>query len=163
VSGESHRYPAPLAETLGSLGYTPDGKLRLEIREVVARTPSQLCLIDSLTGKVVGKPLGESMSRSRSVGSHGEPLPQQPLPTTAISPDGKWVVFQESKSGESNTTINVYLLPQPVQGSAERITLWVQVLTGMELDADGVPHDLDADTWKQRKQRLQELGGPPMP
>jgi WD40 repeat protein len=48
-----------------------------------------------------------------------------------------------------------------VVGEPERIELWVQVLTGMELDEGGFARTLDADTWQQRRKRLAELGGPP--
>jgi WD40 repeat protein/serine/threonine protein kinase/cytochrome c-type biogenesis protein CcmH/NrfG len=48
-----------------------------------------------------------------------------------------------------------------VAGGPERIELWAQVLTGMELDEGGFARALDADTWQQRRQRLAELGGPP--
>jgi tRNA A-37 threonylcarbamoyl transferase component Bud32 len=51
----------------------------------------------------------------------------------------------------------------PVEGTPERITLWAQVLTGMELDASGVARPLDAATLAERKRRLDELGGPPPP
>jgi hypothetical protein len=45
-----------------------------------------------------------------------------------------------------------------------RITIACQkVLTSMELDAYGETRFLDVATWEQRRQRLQELGGPPMP
>ena len=45
----------------------------------------------------------------------------------------------------------------------ERLTLWVQVLTGRELDAGGSARDLESATWHERRRRLQELGGPPLP
>jgi hypothetical protein len=45
----------------------------------------------------------------------------------------------------------------------ERIVLWTQVMTCLELDADGVARVLDADSWQQRRQCLDELGGPPVP
>jgi WD40 repeat protein/serine/threonine protein kinase len=48
-----------------------------------------------------------------------------------------------------------------VAGDPERIELWVQVLTGMELDEGGFARTLDADTWQARRKRLAELGGPP--
>jgi hypothetical protein len=48
-----------------------------------------------------------------------------------------------------------------VAGEPERIELWAQVLTGMELDEGGFARTLDADTWQQRRKRLAELGGPP--
>jgi hypothetical protein len=36
-----------------------------------------------------------------------------------------------------------------------------QVITGLEVDELTAVHFLDAATWQQRRQRLQELGGPP--
>ena len=47
------------------------------------------------------------------------------------------------------------------QGDPERILLWTQVITGAELDEYGQVRILDANTWQQRRRRLQELGGPP--
>ena len=57
----------------------------------------------------------------------------------------------------------LWQVPQPMRGDPERIMLWAQVLTGIEVDELTVVHVLDAATWQQRRQRLQELGGPPMP
>ena len=42
-----------------------------------------------------------------------------------------------------------------------RIMLWPQVITGLEVDELTTLRVLDAATWQQRRQRLQELGGPP--
>ena len=53
--------------------------------------------------------------------------------------------------------------PAPLEGSVERIVLWTQVITGMEVDPSGTPHVLDAPTWQQCSQRLKELDGPPTP
>jgi hypothetical protein len=47
-------------------------------------------------------------------------------------------------------------VPQPVREDAERLTLRTQVLTGMELDAEGVVHLLSADAWRERRRRLDE-------
>jgi hypothetical protein len=48
-----------------------------------------------------------------------------------------------------------------VEGRGERVALWAQVLTGMELDADGVARLLDPAAWQERRRRLAERGGPP--
>ena len=47
-------------------------------------------------------------------------------------------------------------------GDPERILLWTQVITGCEVDELTAVRVLDAATWQQRRQRLQELGGPPL-
>jgi len=50
-----------------------------------------------------------------------------------------------------------------VDGDHRRISLWVQVMTGLELDDVGAVHLLDADTWLQRRRFLDEFGGRPGP
>jgi WD40 repeat protein/tRNA A-37 threonylcarbamoyl transferase component Bud32 len=55
----------------------------------------------------------------------------------------------------------VWPIPRPWKGHAERIRLWVEVNTGQELDAGGAVVGLGAGAWEQRRQRLQQLGGPP--
>jgi hypothetical protein len=50
-----------------------------------------------------------------------------------------------------------------LQGSPERLRVWVEVITGAELDPCGEVAALDPKTWHERRQRLQELGGPPTP
>ena len=49
----------------------------------------------------------------------------------------------------------------PLEGDAERVTLWIQVRTGLELDAEGSLRSLDAGTWERRRARLLEFGGAP--
>jgi hypothetical protein len=39
--------------------------------------------------------------------------------------------------------------------------LWTQVLTGMELDEQGVARPLNAAEWQARQRRLRELGENP--
>jgi WD40 repeat protein len=76
----------------------------------------------------------------------------------ATSPDGKMFAMMARLR-----EVNVYRFPQAVEGSPERIKCWVEVITGMELDADGAGHLLEPDAWRKRKARLEELGGPPIP
>jgi hypothetical protein len=40
--------------------------------------------------------------------------------------------------------------------------LWSQVITGFEVNDLPAVRVLDAANWQQRRQRLQELGGPPV-
>jgi WD40 repeat protein len=74
----------------------------------------------------------------------------------AFSPDGKIVL-----TGSDDKTARLWNVPRPIEGDPKRILLWAQVITGLELDEYGGTRGLDAPTWEQRRQRLQELGGPP--
>jgi WD40 repeat protein len=58
---------------------------------------------------------------------------------------------------------HLYPMPVPVPANVKRILLWAQVLTGVELDAQGQTKVLTADQWQQRKKKLAALGGPPLP
>jgi WD40 repeat protein len=62
---------------------------------------------------------------------------------------------------QDESGVTVYPVPAPVQGDVKRLTLWAQVLTGLELDAEGRPRLLSADAWHERDRQLRELGGPP--
>ena len=63
---------------------------------------------------------------------------------------------------ESSVTARLWQVPQPMRGDPERIKLWAQVITGLEVDELTAVHVLDAATWQQRRQRLEKLGGPPL-
>ncbi len=83
----------------------------------------------------------------------------------AFRPDGKSLVttsIETTTSGGQMRT-RVWEVPAPVQGEPERMVLWTQVITGMELDDSGTIRMLDAKTWQRHRQRLEELGGPPKP
>jgi hypothetical protein len=57
--------------------------------------------------------------------------------------------------------IALWVIPQPVGGTAEAVRLRVETLTGMHLDANGTVRELDPDAVRQRRRRLEELGSPP--
>ena len=56
--------------------------------------------------------------------------------------------------------VNVWQTPTPMQATTERIRLWVEAATGMELDGD-VARLLDDEELAARAKRLAELGGTP--
>jgi len=63
-------------------------------------------------------------------------------------------------AGSKDGTVRSWKVPTSVAGETERIVLWVQVLTGMELDKEGDIHVLDSSDWNQRCRSLEEKGGP---
>jgi hypothetical protein len=74
----------------------------------------------------------------------------------AISADGKTAL-----TGSADKTARIWKTPPPLGGDPERILLWAQAITGLELDEHGDVRVLDAATWQKCHKRLQELGGPP--
>jgi WD40 repeat protein len=92
------------------------------------------------TGKPVGPPLRHG---------HG-------LAIVAVGPDGATLATRAEQEGP-----RLWRLPSPVQGTPGRVRLWVEVLTGMELDDQGEVRVLGAGEWRERKRRVAEAGGPP--
>jgi WD40 repeat protein len=76
----------------------------------------------------------------------------------ACHPRKRWVL-----TGSADGTARLWHIQQPVEGSVERVRLWVEVITALELDTNGVTRPLDASAWKKRCRRLAQLGGPPLP
>ncbi len=68
-----------------------------------------------------------------------------------FSPDDKlfW-------TGSSKGVNRLMKLPQPVQGDAQRIVLWIQVLTGAKLHGMQM-HGLTPDEWQKNQQQLDQL------
>jgi hypothetical protein len=119
------------------VAFSPDGNAIL-----TGSADGTAQLWDAATGKPVGTPFRHKNWVFAAV----------------FSPDGRTVL-----TGSSDTTARLWeVVPAPVEGKAERIALWIQVITGMELDTSGVARVLDAPDWQQRRQRLEELGGPPI-
>src|SRR5262249_33415139 len=81
----------------------------------------------------------------------------------AFSQDDRSVLTCGQTAGPGPGLERWEVVTAPVEGDVERITLWVQLLIGKELDSGGVSRDLDYKTWKERRQQLQEQGGPPLP
>jgi WD40 repeat protein len=120
-----------------AVAFCPDGRTLLTGSEdKTAR------LWDAVTGTAVGPPL-----------EHGDGVS-----AVAFSPAGETIL-----TGSLDGTARLWKAPRPVRGEVERVRLWTQVITGMELDQHGAAHVLDAATWEQRRQRLLELGGSPLP
>jgi WD40 repeat protein len=114
--------------------FSPDGRLFL------TRVGSTATFWQVATGRAIG-------ARPSHAGQ---------ILDACFDPDGKtlWTVGWDLK-------VRRWALPLPVDGTAERIVLWAEVLSGRELDAAGLEHWLDPSAWNERRRRLEEVGGPP--
>jgi WD40 repeat protein/tRNA A-37 threonylcarbamoyl transferase component Bud32 len=127
---------ADLVGNISKLAFSPDG--RSILTGLWDRHNARLW--DAATGKPIGPPV-----------HHGEAVH-----FVAFTADGRRMM-----SLSVNGEFRAQDVPSSLNGDAERIRCWVEVLTGMELDAEGTIRELDADVLQRRREKLRELGGPP--
>jgi eukaryotic-like serine/threonine-protein kinase len=137
TSGQPIGKPLPLLQSLSSMRLSPDGQTIL--------LGSQLGMAQ-LFDLATSLPLGTPFSHDRYVRA------------VALSPDG-----QIALTGGLDASARIWDVPSPIDGDLDRIRLWSQVITGLELKPDGTVSVLDEPTWHDRRLRLQELGGDPTP
>jgi WD40 repeat protein/tRNA A-37 threonylcarbamoyl transferase component Bud32 len=113
---------------------------------------------DSKTAATAGSELGQAQLWDLATGKPlGPPLPHGAhVETLAFSPDGRTLV-----TGDDAGVVRLWPVWAPLAGDDEGLVTWAQVETGMELDDTGTAHVLDAPTWRERRRRLDELGGGP--
>jgi WD40 repeat protein len=136
-TGKPLGLPMPHEAAVTSAAFTSDSKIVLT---------GSLDRGARLWEAATAKPLGPPMWRSAMV--------------LAVAFDGNCILTQTAGSMMWAPELR-QVVRLTVAGEPERIELWAQVLTGMELDEGGFARTLDAGTWQQRRRRLAELGGPP--
>ncbi len=135
VTGTSRNKPLAHRSPIQAVTFSPDSKTILTgSLDFTAR------LWDVATASALGTPL----------------VHQQTVSSVAFSPDGKTAL-----TGSSDRTARLWSIPKPLEGDIDRLKLWVQVLTGVELDSLGNYRVLDSTAWQERRDRLEQLGGPP--
>jgi WD40 repeat protein len=156
--------------------FSPDGKT------VLTGTARSALLWDAATGQRRGEPLlhegkveavafspdgrtvltGSDDRRARlwdaATGQpRGEPLPHKAgVDAVAFSPDGKTLL-----TGSWDNTAQLWGL-STVPDKPEVIRLWIEVCTSRRWDERGVLVTLSYEEWLAARQRLDELGGPPI-
>jgi WD40 repeat protein len=127
--------PLPHRGTVSCLAFAADG------RNVLTGSHDRTARLWDVR---TGKPLGPPLRHDEVVGA------------AAYGRDGQTVL-----TGGADSTARLWRVPTPVAGGVERVRLWAEVLSGKELLPDGAVRVLGADEWRQRRQRLQALGGAP--
>jgi WD40 repeat protein len=136
VTHEPIGTPLQHVKLVSSVAYSPDGsQLLAGCIDGTAR------IWDAATLKPIGPPLEHNCG----------------WPSASFSSDGSQILL----FGQGRAQV-WQALRKPLAGDSEQIVCWVQVITGMELDATGGITVLNAAAWNQRRQYLEKLGGPPI-
>jgi WD40 repeat protein len=116
---------------INDAAFSPDGTLAVTgSRDHTAR------LWDLATGKQIGPPLPHD----------------GPVLRVVFSRDGTRV-----ETATADQTMHAWQIRPPADGTAERLELWAQVVTAMELEPDGGVHILEAAKWKNRQNMLTSI------
>src|SRR5262249_33679387 len=156
----------------GASAFSPDG------RRVLAVDGGRARVWDAETGKPVGDPMPTSRYAwfspdGRRVLTYdgdsarlwdaetGKPLGPAMQPGGSViqaffRPDGRAVAVIGSERAR------LWFSPDPVDLSLLRIKLWVDVLTTITMDEQGVTRSLMPDEWNQKRKELDDAGGPPV-
>jgi len=133
-SGHPLGHPLEHSASVMSVAYSPDGKTILTgSRDKTAR----------LWDATSGRPLGQPLEHSGTVWS------------VAFSPDGRSLLTSDLR------TARLWEAPAPLPDDVPRLAAWVEAATGLEMDKQGAVRALDRAAWLERRQRLDQLGGPP--
>jgi WD40 repeat protein/tetratricopeptide (TPR) repeat protein/tRNA A-37 threonylcarbamoyl transferase component Bud32 len=112
-----------------------------------------------------GQPLDEPLTHSSPVvsvafGAGGRTLLTRSTPTNTVIRRRVGDAWETSVGVGWRSTGWVWSLPEPVGDGPADVLLWAQVFTGLEMDAEGRMHPLDAAAWRERRGRLGERGDP---
>ena len=79
-----------------------------------------------------------------------------PVKAASFSPEGRWIA-----TASDDRTAQLWRTPTPIEGSVDRLALWVRVVTVKQMDESGAIRSLELDSWKKLRDDLDRRGGPP--
>ncbi|MFQ5733609.1 MAG: WD40 repeat domain-containing serine/threonine protein kinase [Planctomycetaceae bacterium] len=174
TTGKPQHAPLTMSENVRSLQFTRDGNVlvvgggddtvrRWDVKsgKLLGRSislPNDLiAMAVSPDGRVVLTGAGDGIAQLWSLETGqpiGPPIEHRGRVNIAgFSPDGTTFV-----TGHATAQLSAFV---PVRGTAEQIQRWIEVVTGMQLTAEGAVELLDANLWQRRRAELKTLGGPP--
>jgi WD40 repeat protein len=146
ATGKSLGPPLAHPAWVRAVAFGPDGKTVL-----TGSYDGTARLWDAERGDVLGPPL-------RPPDCETQPQDPAGIVSVAFGEGGRTLC-----TGGKDGAVRCWDVAVPVPGGVEQIALWSQVITGMEMDEQGATHVLNGPAWHERRERLQQLGGPPMP
>jgi WD40 repeat protein len=93
---------------------------------------------------VIGKPLSPPLRHNRGVSD------------VSFSHDGTHIL-----TSSWDHHVRLWPVIEPVPDEPERVTTWIETMTGLKIGVTGSSELLTWEEWEKRKKRLDELGGPP--
>ncbi len=100
----------------------------------------------------------------------GPPMPHSnSVKGLAFSADGRFLLTDESiqfmmrQQLWAQHLVRQWDAPPALPDDLPRLSVWVETITGLELDEQGSVRVLDREAWLERHGRLESLGGPPPP
>jgi WD40 repeat protein/predicted Ser/Thr protein kinase len=136
-SGQACCPPLPMGSKVEAAAFAPDGRTAF-----TGNTDGTGRLWDTATGTPLGPPLEHRGTAYAA----------------AFAPGGRLLAV-----GDESGAVQLWDLPEPVAGTPERVRLRVELLTGMELDPQGALTSLGAESQREHRRRLDDLGGSPDP